>query len=117
MDASQIPDEVNFGKYVAVADHSADHVAPGEDGEHVLDVRAGDVVYVLEQDETGWFGCRKEGDGREGWLPGSILRCLEPAAGEGQPAPLQGPAAEVYVEPDVGTQPLPAVCCSPPPAA
>jgi len=39
-----------------------------------LRLQVGDIVYVLEQDETGWWGGHKENDEQTGWFPGSCVR-------------------------------------------
>ena len=41
-----------------------------------LDLNVNDIVYVLEQDETGWWGGHKEGEDITGWFPGSCVRIL-----------------------------------------
>jgi hypothetical protein len=38
----------------------------------VLQLKKGDIVYVLEQHDSGWWGGHKEGDETTGWFPGSI---------------------------------------------
>jgi len=43
-----------------------------EDCQSVLRLEKGDIVYVLEQHESGWWGGHKEGDETTGWFPGSI---------------------------------------------
>jgi len=43
-----------------------------EDCQSVLRLDKGDIVYVLEQHESGWWGGHKEGDETMGWFPGSI---------------------------------------------
>lgn len=39
-----------------------------------IELRVNDIVYVLEEDETGWWGGHKEGEERTGWFPGSCVR-------------------------------------------
>jgi len=39
-----------------------------------LDLRVNDIVYVLERDESGWWGGHKEGEDNTGWFPGSCVR-------------------------------------------
>lgn len=39
-----------------------------------LDLKVNDIVYVLEQDETGWWGGHKAGEETTGWFPGSCVR-------------------------------------------
>jgi hypothetical protein len=41
-----------------------------------FDLKVNDIVYVLEQDETGWWGGHKEGEDCTGWFPGSCVRIL-----------------------------------------
>lgn len=43
-----------------------------------LELKVNDVVYVLEQDHTGWWGGHKEGEDHSGWFPGSCVRPFEP---------------------------------------
>jgi len=43
-----------------------------EDCQSVLRLEKGDIVFVLEQHESGWWGGHKEGDETTGWFPGSI---------------------------------------------
>jgi hypothetical protein len=45
-----------------------------EDCESVLRLVKGDIVYVLERHESGWWGGHKEGEDFSGWFPGSILK-------------------------------------------
>lgn len=45
--------------------------------ENQLELNCGDIVIVIEQDATGWWGGHKEGDEeRAGWFPGSSVRVL-----------------------------------------
>lgn len=46
-----------------------------------LELEVGEIVYVLEQDETGWWGGHKEGEERTGWFPGSCVRTVEAVPG------------------------------------
>lgn len=46
------------------------HMAP--DGAQ-LDLHVGEVVHVLERDETGWWGGHKEGEDATGWFPGNCV--------------------------------------------
>lgn len=50
-----------------------------EDDHSVLRLNKGDIVYVLEQHPSGWWGGHKEGDEVTGWFPGSIA---QPTAGD-----------------------------------
>jgi len=43
-----------------------------------IELSVGDIVYVLEQDETGWWGGFKEGEDQTGWFPGSCVRPVLP---------------------------------------
>jgi len=51
-----------------------------------LDLKVNDIVFVLEQDETGWWGGFKEGEEHTGWFPGS---CVRPVPTETSPAPVE----------------------------
>jgi len=44
--------------------------------ESQLTLAVDDVVYVLEQDETGWWGGHKEGEERTGWFPGVCVQTV-----------------------------------------
>lgn len=46
-----------------------------------LSFKVGEIVYVLEQDETGWWGGHKEGSEHTAWFPGSAVRPLEVVEG------------------------------------
>jgi len=41
-----------------------------------LSLQVNEIVYVLEQDATGWWGGHKEGDDFTGWVPGSCVMPL-----------------------------------------
>jgi len=43
-----------------------------DDCPSVLRLVKGDIVYVLEKHESGWWGGHKEGDEATGWFPGSV---------------------------------------------
>jgi hypothetical protein len=43
-----------------------------EDCSSVLRLRKGDIVYVMEQHESGWWGGHKEGDETTGWFPANV---------------------------------------------
>jgi hypothetical protein len=62
--------EFNFMKAVVVKQHNATD-------ETQLELRLDDIVYVLEQDDSGWWGGHKEGQDCTGWFPGSCVRELE----------------------------------------
>lgn len=38
-----------------------------------LELKVGEIVIVLEKDETGWWGGHKEGEDFTGWFPGSCV--------------------------------------------
>jgi hypothetical protein len=42
-----------------------------------LDLRVGDFVYILEKDDSGWWGGHKEGDETTGWFPYNVVRPLQ----------------------------------------
>uniref|UniRef100_A0A7S1F1V0 SH3 domain-containing protein n=1 Tax=Noctiluca scintillans TaxID=2966 RepID=A0A7S1F1V0_NOCSC len=44
--------------------------------ESQLTLAVDDVIYVLEQDETGWWGGHKEGEERTGWFPGVCVQTV-----------------------------------------
>ncbi|CAE7649532.1 unnamed protein product, partial [Symbiodinium pilosum] len=44
---------------------------PGEVGQLALNV--GDIVWVLEESDDGWYGGHKDGDENTGWFPASII--------------------------------------------
>merc|ERR1719476_1132080 len=46
--------------------HATDHTQ--------IELKVNDIVFVLEQDETGWWGGFKEGEDQTGWFPGSCVR-------------------------------------------
>jgi len=56
-----------------------------------LSLQVNDIVYVLEQDATGWWGGHKEGDDFTGWFPGSCVMLLgaEHGGGGGVPGALE----------------------------
>lgn len=44
-----------------------------------LSLKVNEIVIILEQDETGWWGGHKEGkEEKTGWFPGSCVRTLSP---------------------------------------
>lgn len=66
-----------------------------------LDLNVNDIVYVLEQDETGWWGGHKEGEDITGWFPGSCVRILPdqpPLERAQEQQPLDGEADHEPVE-------------------
>jgi len=50
------------------------HIATDESQ---LELKVNDIVYVLEQDHTGWWGGHKEGEDCTGWFPGSCVRPVQ----------------------------------------
>jgi len=42
-----------------------------------LTLKVGDIVIVMEKDETGWWGGHKEGEETTGWFPGICVEQLE----------------------------------------
>lgn len=87
-------EESYVGKSVVIKEHLA------TDGDQ-LNLKVGDVVFVLEQDwESGWWGGHKEGDEDTGWFPGTILRePLEPVCARPMQAAAGGPGDEQPVAP------------------
>lgn len=59
---------------IVVKEHSASDISQ-------LALAVDDIVCVLEQDETGWWGGHKEDEDVTGWFPGSCVRRL-PEEGE-----------------------------------
>lgn len=59
--------DCNFQKTKVVKPHHA-----SDDTQ--LELRLNDIVYVLEQDDSGWWGGHKEGEDCTGWFPGSCVR-------------------------------------------
>jgi len=49
-----------------------------------LRLRVGDVVYVMEKSESGWWGGHREGDDATGWFHASAVKCV--AAGPSKAA-------------------------------
>mmetsp|Transcript_117207 Transcript_117207/g.184361 ORF Transcript_117207/g.184361 Transcript_117207/m.184361 type:complete len:434 (-) Transcript_117207:184-1485(-) len=41
-----------------------------------LDLYVNDIVFVLEKDETGWWGGHKDGEDLTGWFPGFCVQAL-----------------------------------------
>jgi hypothetical protein len=73
--------EFNFMKAVVVKQHNATD-------ETQLELRLNDIVYVLEQDDSGWWGGHKEGEDCTGWFPGSCVRELDHELAEPLSEPL-----------------------------
>lgn len=74
MDTAQSA-EFNFMKTRVVKPHEATD-------ETQLELKIGDVVFVLEQDNSGWWGGHKEGEDNTGWFPGSCVAAIEEQADE-----------------------------------
>lgn len=66
IDAPGSPD-VHIMTVVVMTPHK-----PTDDSQ--LELAVHDIVYVLEQDASGWWGGHKENDERTGWFPGSCVR-------------------------------------------
>jgi len=60
---------VEFAKAICVRAH------PSSDDAQ-LDLKVNDIVYVLERDDSGWWGGHKEGEDNTGWFPGSCVRAV-----------------------------------------
>jgi len=87
-----------------------------------LELRFNDIVYVLEQDDSGWWGGHKEGEDCTGWFPGSCVRetseeespelASEPGS---EPPPMGAGAAGLVMVPpppeeNVAADPIHKVC-------
>jgi len=51
-----------------------DYDPDGEHTDHLLRLAAGDIVYVLEPHESGWWGGHKEGGDVTGWFPACCVK-------------------------------------------
>jgi len=51
-----------------------DYVPEGEFSAAQLTLKRGDIVWVLERDESGWWGGHKEWDDITGWFPKALVR-------------------------------------------
>jgi len=60
--------------YCSKAEVIQNHVA--QDSSQ-LDLRVGDFVYILEKDESGWWGGHKMGEDTTGWFPYNIVRLID----------------------------------------
>mmetsp|Transcript_81601 Transcript_81601/g.141789 ORF Transcript_81601/g.141789 Transcript_81601/m.141789 type:complete len:544 (+) Transcript_81601:77-1708(+) len=76
--------EQEFQKAVVVKAHQA------SDGSQ-LNLEVNDIVYVLEKDESGWWGGHKHGEDNTGWFPG---QCVKEVLGRGGDASGTEPEAE-----------------------
>lgn len=45
--------------------------------ENQLSLEVGEIVLVLEQDDSGWWGGHKEGDDRTAWFPGTCVVVIQ----------------------------------------
>jgi len=79
--------EFNFMKAIVVKSHHATD-------ETQLELRLNDIVYVLEQDDSGWWGGHKEGEDCTGWFPGSCVRETEDQVPEPEPFSEPTPQAQ-----------------------
>lgn len=61
-----------------------DYFPEGEFSSSQLVLMKGNIVWVLEQHESGWWGGHKEGDDLTGWFPKSLVRPTD-NKGEGDP--------------------------------
>jgi hypothetical protein len=68
------------------------HEANGDETQ--LELKVNDIVYVLEQDETGWWGGHKENEDFTGWFPGTCVR-PQPQPQSSASGPLNGGTAAI----------------------
>jgi len=68
-----------------------------------LTLKVNDIVFVLEQDETGWWGGFMEGQDHTGWFPGS---CVRPVPTEPTPAEASPPATPAGEVPQAVASPM-----------
>lgn len=87
--------EIEYKRTIAVKKHVAT-----DDSQ--LSLQVGDIVIVLEEDETGWWGGHKENEEFTGWFPGS---CVKPFKGE-SPSRSQRPTSQVDDIQSTGTTPV-----------
>lgn len=65
-------DQEYCSKAVVIQDHRAAD-------ESQLDLRVGEYVYVLEKDDSGWWGGHKDTeDNKTGWFPYNVVRVIYP---------------------------------------
>mmetsp|Transcript_59160 Transcript_59160/g.109320 ORF Transcript_59160/g.109320 Transcript_59160/m.109320 type:complete len:477 (-) Transcript_59160:108-1538(-) len=77
MAGSPITEELEFLKAVVVKRHVVPADAEQCADAPQLSLEVNEVVYVLEQDESGWWGGHKEGDAdTKGWFPGNCVRVV-----------------------------------------
>jgi hypothetical protein len=75
MESAQIDADFEAVRSVVVKRHKATDASQ-------LELHVGDIVFVLEKDETGWWGGHKEGEDLTGWFPGFCVEAkpIEKAA-------------------------------------
>ncbi|CAK0827132.1 unnamed protein product [Prorocentrum cordatum] len=86
-----------------------------------ISLQLDDLIIVLEQDSSGWFGGHRDGEEATGWFPGSCVRPLDPepflfpsTGRDGQQEPLETPAAAAAV-PEAGSpESQPGTCAAGP---
>eukprot|EP00411_Alexandrium_monilatum_P064401 CAMPEP_0175535148 /NCGR_PEP_ID=MMETSP0096-20121207/24049_1 /TAXON_ID=311494 /ORGANISM="Alexandrium monilatum, Strain CCMP3105" /LENGTH=545 /DNA_ID=CAMNT_0016837935 /DNA_START=71 /DNA_END=1709 /DNA_ORIENTATION=+ len=61
------------------------YVPDGDYSSSQLTLKKGDIVWVLEQHSSGWWGGHKEGDDLTGWFPRVLVRPTGDEEGEGGP--------------------------------
>jgi len=57
-----------------------DYIPDGEYSESQLVLSQGDVVWVLERHNSGWWGGHKEGEDLTGWFPEALVRLIDSGA-------------------------------------
>mmetsp|Transcript_43249 Transcript_43249/g.69977 ORF Transcript_43249/g.69977 Transcript_43249/m.69977 type:complete len:531 (+) Transcript_43249:84-1676(+) len=78
---AEVDEAETFRTIVVKAHHATD--------DSQLELKLGDIIFVLEQDETGWWGGHKEGDEATGWFPGSCVRAAPEATTGSTPRKLE----------------------------
>jgi len=74
-----------------------------------LEMKVGDRIIVLEQDETGWWGGHKEGDDSvTAWFPGACVDLQETAENEQR----SGVGASIALQPEPQAAPLVVSVCT-----
>mmetsp|Transcript_8232 Transcript_8232/g.19354 ORF Transcript_8232/g.19354 Transcript_8232/m.19354 type:complete len:475 (-) Transcript_8232:102-1526(-) len=77
MAGSPITEELEFLKAVVVKRHVVPADAEQCADAPQLSLEVNEIVYVLEQDESGWWGGHKEGhEETKGWFPGNCVRVV-----------------------------------------
>jgi len=78
MAESPIPEDLEFLRAIVVRRHEVPPDAEQCEEAPQLSLEVNDIVYVLEQDESGWWGGHKEGqENVKGWFPGNCVRALQ----------------------------------------